>query len=319
MAALAVPLRAQAGDVAAATLPAVAVDAGLLRVAGARSTAAFGLSLDLGVHHLPGFLRLGLSTWIADLEDGSALRGRDLSALWLLRTPSRAGWRLFAGAGPAVERCALGTEPASFGAALAAQAGLQLPLAPREALALELRAGTLAPAGASARFTLGLGIRLAPGAARELLRGEPQPPLAAVEAQAAPPPPNLGDVLASAGGVLLPARSGGGLRLEEVAFDSDGTSLTRSGFLGLAAAGGTLQQLGAVPLHVVIYTGAGRPVDARRASLRAVSVARALARGGYPVGEILLEASPAPKGDDAVGQIVAGSRCLRGCVAPASR
>ncbi|HEX9106494.1 MAG TPA: hypothetical protein VF832_04690, partial [Longimicrobiales bacterium] len=82
---------------------------------------------------------------------------------------------------------------------------------------------------------------------------------------------------------LLPA-AGGGLRLEEVAFDTGGSELTHDAFRALADAGRALHRLGADPLHVVIYTDTASAVVARRASLRAVSVARALTRGGYPAG-----------------------------------
>ncbi len=300
---------------------AIGIDAGVLAPGGARRTAAFGGTLDLGVGHR-GLLRIGLSSWVADVRRDSALYGRDLALLWLLRSPPLgAGWRVFAAAGPAVSPSrpggADGAPPPR--AALATEAGVELARAPPDALALELRLGGLAPVGGRAQLSLRLGLRVRPGAIRRLTAGEPMPPPPVAEAQPAPPPPDLEEVLADAAGVLALARVGGALRLEEAAFDSPGTQRTRDAYRRLGGAGRTLRRLGADRLRVVIYTSGPTGVGPDAASRRAVAVARALAHGGYPADRIALEVAPPAEGDAGAGRILAGTRCISGCVVPASR
>jgi len=322
VAAFARPCVAQAPD-RGPLLRALALDAGVLATGGARSTAAFGATLDLAPGRGRGRLRLGLSGWTADAAGHEALRGRDLSLLWLFRTGplAGAGWRFFAGAGPALSRVRLGdTAPAAPArAAAAAQAGIELPLAPRSALALELRLGALIPTSGPVQRSLRLALRLRPGAARALIGGEPRPP-APPTLQAQPAPPTaLAAVLAGTAGVLAPVTRGGGLRLEPAAFAAGGTELTRIADARLAQAGRTLRRIGAQTLRVIIYSPGASSVAPDPGSLRAVAVARALARGGFPRERIALEVAPPLAGEGGAGRILAGTRCVSGCVAQTTR
>ncbi len=294
-------------------------DAGLLTRAGRTGTGTFGLAADFTPPVLPGLLRLGVSTWSGGARAQEIQRGRDLSLLWLARSRPHGsiGLRLFAGAGPAIaaERVPDGRHPARLRPAFAAEAGLGQPLGIRDALTLEVAGGLLATPATAPHLAGRLGLRLGPGI-RAFLRGETPSRPVAPEAQLAPPP-DLEDVAAVAGGLLVSA-AGGGLRLDATAFDTTG-SLTRAAAGQLSRAGGALHRLGLSPVHVEIYARDTTTDSRVRASQRAVAVARALARGGYAASRIQL-AVAVPRTDTvAAGRVLAGLSCDSACAAKARR
>lgn len=297
-------------------LHALSVEAAVVAPRTAPATAGFGAGLELGAAPLPGSFRVAVGGWISDTRDGATASGRELSLIWLFRSPalSTAGVRLFAGAGPAL---AVQRDPARAGGnarpAATATAGLDLSVAPEDAMALELRVAGTAMGGRPARLSLGLGLRVKPAAAALLARGEPaltEPP---TEAQPVAPPSNLEQVVGAAGGLLAPDSAGGALQLGRSAFDGS-TALTLEAAARLAAAGRTFREIGADRLRVQIYAVPDSTHDI--ASRRAVAVARALARGGFPAGRIGLEVTPGDGDHGTAGRILAGTRCLSACVSP---
>ena len=296
-------------------------DAGLLARGGRPGTAIFGFAADLTPPLLPGLLRLGLAGWSGGGRAGDSRRGRDISLLWLARSRPHgsAGLRLFAGAGPAIatERAREEKRPARLYPAAAGEAGVGLPLGIRDALTLELATGLLTAREAAPHVATRLGLRLGPGI-RALLRGETPSRPVADNAQAVAPPPNLDDVAAVTGGLLVTSAAGGGLRLDASAFDSTG-SLTRDAARQLGRAGGALFRLGLSPVHVEIYARDTATDSRARASQRAVAVARALARGGFAAPGIRLEVAVQPADTPAAGRVLAGVSCEPACAATARR
>ncbi len=285
----------------------------------AHASVGFGAAAELGHAGVPGVLRLGASAWIADAAAGVALSGTELSALWLLRShPLAGGLRLIGGFGPALATVAGAAAGDRALAAAGVTAGVRLPLAVHNALALDLRATGLLLAHHSAQRSLRLGLRFEPGMPGPLVRGEPTPPRV-IMAQLAPPPPDLAGLAGASGGFLGPGPARGDLDLRPEAFDSTGTALLPAASERLSRVGSALRRLGADPLWIIIYDGQGGRAGDVAASRRAVAVARALARGGYPAPRIHLEVAAGPGTAGAAGRLIAGRDCLNGCDASVKR
>ena len=130
------------------------------------------------------------------------------------------------------------------------------------------------------------------------------------------PAPALERVVHAGGGVVLRSADGGALVVAPAAFEPGSATLGRAAARDLARAGRALRDLGVGRLRVVTYRDVG-PVSDDLASRRAVALARALARGGYPPADIALEVGLG-SGAEGAGRILVAGRCLNACDVPAT-
>jgi outer membrane protein OmpA-like peptidoglycan-associated protein len=116
--------------------------------------------------------------------------------------------------------------------------------------------------------------------------------------------------------VVLRSTDDGALVVAPTTFEPGSATLGWAAARDLARTGRALRDLGATRLRVMTFRDDGPPGD-DLASRRAVALARALARGGYPPGAIALEVTLS-SGAQGAGRILVAGRCLNACAVPAT-